>query len=249
MSEYQTVRFEQRGSIAIITLNRPDAGNSFNPLMTEELGSLWNVIKFNDDISVVIVTGAGQKHFCTGADFRGAKHAEVRSKYITRDEGIRQLTSKHVQCWKPVITAINGTVVGGGFHFVTAGDINIASNNATFFDTHVEINLLPVFEPIELALRMPREAVSRLFLLGRDERMNAQRAYELGLISEVVSPERLMPRAFELAEILAKRDLTVLMATVELIHKSREVGTRQAIQHGLTLREIAGWSHINLKRS
>ena len=66
------------------------------------------------------------------------------------------------------------------------------------------------------------------------------------LVSEVVPAERLMDRALELAGVLVKRDLTVLMATVELIYKSREVGTRQAIQQGLILREVAGWSHIQI---
>ena len=178
---FECLKFERHGEIVIVTLNRPQQGNSFNPVMTEELGRLWEIVKYDDTIKVTIVTGAGTRHFCTGADFSSYKDKEVkpRSKYTTRDEGARQLTSKHVQCWKPVITAINGMVVGGGFHFVTAGDINIASENATFFDTHVEIKLLPVFEPIELALRIPREAVSRMFLLGKDERMDAQRAFAL----------------------------------------------------------------------
>lgn len=248
MSAFETITYEKNGAIGVLTLNRPDAGNSFNIAMTQELGRCWEDIKFDDTVSVIIVTGAGTKHFCTGADFTGRRNAPKRSQYATRDEGVRQLTSKHVHCWKPVITAINGTVCGGGFHFVTAGDINLCADSATFLDTHIEIGMLPVFEPIELALRMPREAVSRMFLLGRDERMSAQRAYELGLVSEIVPQARLMERAMELAQILSKRDLGVMMGTIELIHKSREVGTRQAIQQGLALREIAGWSHANRVR-
>lgn len=248
MRSFETLKVERNGRIVTLTLNRPERGNAFDLVMTEELGHFWEEIKFDDEAAVIVVTGAGTKHFCTGADFKGHDKATKKSLYTTRDEGIRQLTSKHVQCWKPVVTAVNGMVVGGGFHFVTAGDINISADTATFFDTHVEINLLPAFEPIELALRMPREAVSRMFLLGRDDRMTAQRAYELGLVSEVVPQERLLPRAMEIAEILLKRDLTIVMATVELMHKSRELGTTQAIKQALALREIAGWSHINLKR-
>ncbi len=242
MPTFNTLKFEKRGAIALITLDRPEQKNSFNPEMTVELGRVWEDIKFDDAISVTVLTGSGEKYFCTGADFSDYDKGAVKSKYATRDEGIRTLTSKHVQCWKPVITAVNGMVVGGGFHFITAGDINIATENATFFDTHVEIGLLPVFEPIELMLRMPREAVSRMFLMGRKERMSAKRALELGLISEVVAPGQLMDRAMELAQHLAGRDLRVLMATVELIHKSRELGARQAILQGLQLRELAGWS-------
>lgn len=248
MSNFQTIEFRREGRVAVITLNRPEANNSFDTQMTRELGEAWETIKHDDGISVTVVTGSGSKYFCTGADFRKIKDAPVRSKYTTRDEGDRCLTSKHVKCWKPVVTAINGMVVGGGFHFITAGDINIASENALFFDTHVEIGLLPVFEPIELMLRMPREAVSRMFLLGRKEKITARRALELGLVSEVVAPDALMPRAMELAQMLAERDLSVLMATVELMHKARELPTTQAIRQGLVLREIAGWSVANRAR-
>ena len=245
MGAWRTLRFEKAGAIAVVTLDRPEQKNSFNPEMTFELGKVWEEIKYDDAISVAVLTGSGSKYFCTGADFSDYDKSAVKSKYATRDEGNRTLTSKHVQCWKPVITAINGMVVGGGFHFINAGDINIASENAVFFDTHVEIGLLPVFEPIELALRMPREAVSRMFLMGRKEKMSARRALELGLVSEVVQPDRLMGRAMELAEHLAQRDPRVLMGTVELLHKSRELGTRQAILQGLQLRELAGWSVTN----
>ncbi|MGD9925266.1 MAG: enoyl-CoA hydratase/isomerase family protein [Pseudorhodoplanes sp.] len=245
MSEFKTLRTDRDGRVMVITLDRPEAKNAFDHQMTVELGQVWEKVKYDDSISVAVVTGSGDKYFCTGADFREFKDAPKRSQYATRDEADRTLTSKHNKCWKPVITAVNGMVVGGGFHFLTAGDINIASENALFFDTHIEIGLLPVFEPIELMLRLPRETVSRMFLLGREEKMTASRAHELGLVSEVVPPQQLMPRAMQLANALAQRDLTCLMATVELIYKSRELPTTQAIKQGLALREIAGWSVAN----
>lgn len=248
MRSFETLKVERTGRILTLTLNRPEQGNAFDIAMTRELRELWEQVKFDDETSVIVVTGAGTRHFCTGVDFKQLEKSELKSRYATRDEGVRHLSPKHVQCWKPVIAAVNGGVVGGGFHFITAADITIAAETATFFDTHVEINLLPAFEPIELQLRMPREAVSRMFLLGRDERMTAQRAYELGLVSEVVPQEKLLPRAMELAEILVQRDLSVLMATVELMHKSRECGTTLAIKQALALREVAGWSPLNNKR-
>lgn len=240
MQDLETLRYEKDGPIATITLDRPEAHNSFNSTMVAELGRVWQDVKYDDDVHVAIVTGAGDRAFCAGVDVKELEATGTPSAYATRDEGVRQLTSKHNHCWKPVVTAINGMVVGGGFHFVVAGDINIAAESATFFDTHVGIGLVPVFEPIELARKIPWEVVSRLFLLAKGERMGAQRAMDVGMISEVVAADRLLDRARELAEILASQDLRGLMGTVEALYKSRELGTSDAIVQGLAIRELSG---------
>jgi enoyl-CoA hydratase/carnithine racemase len=215
--------------------------------MVEELERAWNDVKYDDNLAVAVVTGEGDKYFCVGADVKDFTEAAAPSKFVTRDEGVRHMTSKQNYCWKPVINAINGMVVGGGFHFMDAADINIAVDSATFFDTHVALGLVPAFEPVELLRRMPYEAVSRMFLLGKRERMTAARAYELGLISEVTARERLMPRAMELAKLLCEQNVPVMMATIELMYKSRELGVHQGILQGLMLRELAGRSLMTQK--
>lgn len=240
MNDLETLRYEKDGPIATITLDRPGAHNSFNSTMVAELGTVWQDFKDDDELHVAIVTGAGDRAFCAGVDVKELKSTDTPSQFSTRDEGVRQLTSKHNHCWKPVITAVNGMVVGGGFHFIVAGDINIACDEATFFDTHVGIGLVPVFEPIELARKIPWEVVSRLFLLAKGERMTAQRALEVGMVSEVVSGDQLMTRARELAEIVADQDLRGVMGTVEALYKSRELGTSDAIRQGLAIRELSG---------
>ncbi|MDP9092222.1 MAG: enoyl-CoA hydratase/isomerase family protein [Actinomycetota bacterium] len=240
--DLETLIYEKNGPIAVITLNRPEARNSFNSTMVGELGKVWKDVKFDDSLKVAVVTGAGNQAFCAGADVKELESSGSTSEFSTRDEGIRQLTSKHNHCWKPVITAINGMVVGGGFHFVVAGDINIACGEATFFDTHVNIGLVPVFEPIELARKIPWEVVSRLFLLAKGERMTAARAFQVGMVSEVVTRAELMPRAMDLAEIIASQDLRGLMGTVEVLYKSRGLGISDAIVQGLAIRELSGRS-------
>ncbi|MDP9082870.1 MAG: enoyl-CoA hydratase/isomerase family protein [Pseudomonadota bacterium] len=244
---YETLKYEKRGATALITLNRPQAQNAFDVKMIQELKALWADFKYDDTLAVAVVTGEGEKYFCVGADVKDFVESAERSKFVTRDEGIRYMTSKQNHCWKPVINAINGMVVGGGFHFVDAADINIAADNACFFDTHVALGLVPAFEPIELLRRLPYETVSRMFLLGKRERMSATRACELGLISEVTTRERLMPRAMELAQILSEQSIPVMMATIEVMYKSRELGAHQGILQGLMLREIAGRSVITQK--
>ncbi len=244
---YETLKYEKRGATALITLNRPQVQNAFNVKMIQELEALWTDFKYDDNLAVAVLTGEGEKYFCVGADVKDFVESAERSKFVTRDEGIRHMTSKQNHCWKPVVNAINGMVVGGGFHFVDAADINIAADTATFFDTHVALGLVPAFEPVELLRRLPYEAVSRLFLLGKRERMSATRACQLGLISEVTTRERLMPRALELAQMLSEQSIPVMMATIEVMYKSRELGVHQGILQGLLLREIVGRSVMTEK--
>src|SRR5439155_8980254 len=110
-------------------------------------------------------------------------------------------TSWQQHVWKPVITAVNGICCGGGFHWVADADIVIAATDAQFFDPHVSVGQVVAIEAIGLIRKMPFEAVMRMALIGRYERMSAQRALELGMISEIVDPPgQLRAVAQELAE-------------------------------------------------
>ena len=113
-------------------------------------------------------------------------------------------TAWHQQVWKPVITAVNGICCGGGFHWVADADIVIAASDAQFFDPHVSIGQVVSIEAIGLIRKMPAEAVMRMAFVGKYERMNAQRAYELGMISQIVDPPgQLREEAQALAEKIA----------------------------------------------
>jgi enoyl-CoA hydratase/carnithine racemase len=124
---------------------------------------------------------------------------------------------------KPVIAAVNGVCAGGGLHFVADADIVIASSSATFVDPHVSLGQASVYETIALAKKSPMESVLRLALVGRYERMPAARAYELGIVSEVVDPpERLRAHAQELAEKIARNDPNQLAATKRALWSALE---------------------------
>ena len=103
-------------------------------------------------------------------------------------------TAWHQKVWKPVITAVNGICAGGGLHFVADADIVIAAADAEFFDPHVSAGQVASFEAISLLRRIPAEAVMRMVFLGRFERLSAQRAYELGMVSQIVDPTGRPPR-------------------------------------------------------
>src|SRR3546814_13075374 len=114
---------------------------------------------------------------------------------------------------KPVIVAVNGSGCGAGLYWVTTGDIVIASDKATFFDPHVSIGLVAAREMVRLARALPRSVALRMALMGKHERMSAERAYELGMITEVVAQDKLLELAHEIADLVHSNAPPAVRAT------------------------------------
>ena len=142
--------------------------------------------------------------------------------------------------WKPVICAINGAVAGGGWHFIWQSDFSIAVEQATFLEPHVSIGWVPVREMMGLANRAPLSVVLRMAFMGSAERMPAQRAYELGIVTELVSPDRLIPRAVEIAEVIAQQAPLAVRAIKEVLHRAHELrfAQRDSFAYGDFMRRI-----------
>jgi enoyl-CoA hydratase/carnithine racemase len=221
-----TVHFAKADGVATLTLDNPKARNAFDYEMTQQLRHYWAQIQRDPEIVCAILTGAGEKAFCTGWDITSTASGDSqRFANVKRQEApYGQITAIQNRCWKPVITAVNGMCVGGGLHFVADGDIVIAADTATFFDTHCEVGLVSALEPVSLARKIPLDAVLRMALLGSAERMSAARARELGLVGEVVPAASLMARARELAAIIARQSPTALARTKRAIWTSLEHG-------------------------
>jgi enoyl-CoA hydratase/carnithine racemase len=145
--------------------------------------------------------------------------------------------------WKPVITAVNGLCAGGAFHWVADADIVICASDAQFFDPHVSVGQVVSIEAIALMRKIPVEAVMRMAFTGRHERMPADRAYQLGMVSEVVDPpERLRDRAQELAETIATNSPAAMAATKRALWGALEMGLTDACRAGA--QELVGmWGH------
>ena len=125
-----------------------------------------------------------------------------------------RITAWHLKVRKPVIAAVNGVCAGGGLHFVADSDIVMAASTATFVDPHVSVGQATAYEAIGLVRRIPAEAVMRMALVGRHERISAPRAMELGMVSQVVDPpERLREEAQRLAEMIARNSPAAMAAT------------------------------------
>ncbi len=214
---YETIQFEVAGRVATLTLNRPERMNAMNQQMKDDLRACWTRVKEEPEILVAIITGAGEA-FSTGADVEALdKKGFVkpdRWRELCMQENIRLLpTPRRMHVHKPVIAAVNGLVGGVSLDHVTEADIPIASERAQFFDPHVSLGYVSSHEMVNMVRRVPAAVAMRMALLGKYERMSAQRAYEVGLVTEVVPHDRLMVRARELAEILLKNAPLALWGT------------------------------------
>jgi enoyl-CoA hydratase len=178
---------------------------------------------------VIVHTGEGRA-FQTGVDVTEIASDGLgmqRYRQSVEDNDFH-FTAWHQHVWKPVITAVNGICAGGGFHWIADADIVIAASDAQFFDPHVSIGQVVAMEAIGLLRKMPSEAVMRMALVGRYERVSAQRAYELGFVNHVVAAGEVMAKARELAgDILAGSPL-FMRAVKELVAMSVEVGQTEA---------------------
>lgn len=237
MTTYETLLFDLRDGVAWVTLNRPDVLNSFNPTMEAELAGLWYDLQRDDDVRCVVVRGAGERAFCVGID-RDATIGEFDPDgempgYSTPwefDDPGRRLGPKANHFWKPVIAMVDGIACGGAFYLLGEADFIIASDRATFFDPHVTYNMTAAYEPVQLLQKMPLQEVLRMALLGAHERMSAQRAYEVGLVSEVVAPEDLEATVAWAAEAIASAPALNVQGTLRAIWMANEVPRSQMLE-------------------
>ncbi|WP_416967997.1 enoyl-CoA hydratase/isomerase family protein [Streptomyces sp. 4F14] len=234
--DLRTVLFEVADHVATVTLNRPEVMNGFNQRMLEEFAAVWETVKADDDIRVVVLRGAGERAFCTGMDVKEGidRHPNAWSQ---TDPG-EFLSPKLNQVWKPLVCAVHGMAAGGAFYWLNEADILICSPEATFFDPHVSYGLTAALEPIGLARRVPLGEALRIALLGLDERVSAARALQIGLVSEVVERGELWARADEIARIIAAKPPAVIQGTVRAIWESLDATRTQALRTGLSYTQI-----------
>ena len=231
--------------VATVTLNRPEVHNAFNETMQNELAALWQWIRFDESVRAVVLTGAGDKAFCTGID-RG-DIPEIEYDPFTYDDPGRKIGPKSQNLWKPVIAAVNGMACAGGFYLLGESDIIIAAENATFFDPHVTYAMTASFEPILLTNRMAFGDLVRMSLVGALERMSAQTARESGLVSEVVAPTDLLVVSHDLAARIASAPSIAVQSTLRTLWASRSLSPDQALALGNVFLQL-GTSAKNLRQ-
>ncbi len=210
---YETLEVRTDAPVGWLVFDRPDAGNAIDARMFVELEAAWAGLERDPSVEAIVNTGNGHS-FQTGLDVKQLATDREALRAIsrrTRDFALR-MTSWHCGVTKPVIAAVNGTCAGGGLHFVADADIVIAADCASFLDPHVSVGQASAFETIGLLKKVPMESVSRMALMGSHERLSAERARQIGIVSEVVDTAGLRDRARELAVIIAEQDPARLRA-------------------------------------
>lgn len=252
MAEFETVRYEESAGVAWITLDRPEVHNAFNATMARELQSIWRSLRTNGDVNCAVLTAAGEKAFCTGidrndinvdwADELAATGAQsdaaegavgFASPFMFDDPG-QFLGPKGNDLWKPVIAAVNGMACGGAFYMLGEVEFIIAADHATFFDPHVSYGMPTAFEPIHMLHKLPFPEIMRISIAGNAERMSAERAHQIGLVSEICPVTELHERAQWIAEEIASYPPLAVQGTVRALWAARDLGHKQALDQAYT---------------
>jgi enoyl-CoA hydratase len=221
---YTTVEVRRDGPVGWLVFNRPDVGNAVDAAMFTELEQGWAELDADEDVRVIVNTGNGDA-FQTGLDVRQLatdREALRQQSRRTRDFDLR-MTAWHCGVWKPVIAAVNGVCAGAGLHFVADADVVIASANATFLDPHVSVGQVSAIETIGMIRKSPMEPITRMALMGRYDRMTAERARQLGILSEVVDPAQLRERAQVIGETIARHPADQLAETKKALWGALEL--------------------------
>jgi enoyl-CoA hydratase/carnithine racemase len=234
---FQTITYEAGDDgVAVVTLDRPERHNAFDSVMCDELSGLWRTLRTDDGVRCVVLTAAGDKAFCTGIDRDGVPADEAGEEFdpFTYEDPGQRLGPKSNELWKPVIAAVNGMACGGAFYLLGEVEFLVAAEHATFFDPHVTYSMPAVFEPTLMAGRMPFGEIMRMTLMGNHERLSAQRAYEIGLVSEVVPATELLPAARRAAAAIASAPPVAVQTSLRTLWAARELSRQQAIELGNT---------------
>ncbi|MGW6140074.1 enoyl-CoA hydratase/isomerase family protein [Streptomyces sp. NPDC055140] len=223
------VETDKETGVAVVTLDRPERHNAIDLATADELTAAWQGFRFDDSVRAVVITGAGERAFCTGID-RDAEVPQPQSPYSI-DDPLVAVGPKANDLWKPVVAAVNGMACGGAFYLIGESEFVVADESATFFDPHTTYGMVSAYETIHLAQRMPFGEVARMALMGTAERISARRAYETGLVSELTGPGGALAASVRCAETIASYPTEAVQGTVRAVWAAKEAARTQALAH------------------
>ncbi|MEU2439450.1 enoyl-CoA hydratase/isomerase family protein [Streptomyces rubradiris] len=212
--------------VAVVTLDRPDRLNAIDLGMADGLRDCWRTLRFAERVRAVVLTGAGERAFCTGID-RDAVVPQPPSPYM-RDDPLLDVGPKANGLWKPVVAAVRGMACGGAFYLLGESDFVVADPTAVFFDPHTTYGMVSAYESALMALRMPYGEAARMMLMGTAERISARRAHQIGLVSEVTEEGGALAGAVRCAAVLAGYPPEGVQGTVRALWAAREAALAQA---------------------
>jgi enoyl-CoA hydratase/carnithine racemase len=222
------IDYEKEGKMAIFTVNRPEAKNALNVQAFTELHDALVDFRDDDELLVGIITGTGNEVFCSGVDVRD--FLPFLKRTANKPWQVPTTIIRGLEVWKPLIAAVNGVALGGGFELAIACDIRIASENAVFGSPKVTLGVFPGGGSTQRLPRIvPLPLAAEMLFTGK--RIDAQEAYRIGLVNKVVPLDKLMPTAKEIAEAICRASPLAVRAVKEAL--IRGMGMR--LEDGLQL--------------
>lgn len=220
------ISYEVNKGIAVIKFNRPEKLNTLTLQMYEDLGKAFQRAQSDPEVAVCILIGEGQKAFCVGADLTESIPYLNQGHYIDEWDAAHL---KHIKMNKPIIGAINGMCMGGGFEIMLGTDIRVASDKAVFALPEVSLGIVPAGGTlVRLARQIPYVRAMELILSG--EKIDAQTALDYGILNYVVKPEEVMDKAMEIAEKFLSLSTVAVQTAKEAVIKLREIPLEQAFE-------------------
>jgi enoyl-CoA hydratase len=232
MSTDETLIYQTDGAVAIVTLNRPSAMNALTPDMLARLYDAFAEFERDDRLRVAILTGAGEKSFCAGADLA-----------LTIPEGIETAVQGPTQrpfaeVFKPIIAAVNGYCIAGGLELLQGTDLRVAAEHATFGLAEVRWGIVPAAgSHVRLPRQIPWAVAMELLLTG--ERITAARAYDIGLVNRVVAADDVMNEARRLADVICRNGPVAVRTAKEIAVRSLALDVPFALEYYLAERVFA----------
>ncbi|WP_033290970.1 enoyl-CoA hydratase/isomerase family protein [Amycolatopsis jejuensis] len=230
------ITLDRQDAVAIIRFNRPDKLNALTLAMYEELGAAFAEVRDDDSIAVAILTGSGDRSFCVGADLTESIPALAEGRFdISEWDAAHQ---KHTRLYKPVIAAVNGLCLGGGFEIMLSTDLRIAADTAEFGLPESGVGVVPAGGTLtRLTRQIPYVWAMELMLQG--ERIPAAKALQYGLLNQVVPAAQVLETALECAHRLIGKSGTALATIKEAALRLGDLPQEQAFRREAEYGQVA----------
>lgn len=233
-ARFETITWEKKGEIGLLTLNRPERYNAISYQLVDEMAAVLDSLKYDTDCRVLVITGAG-KAFCSGTDLKEPRgfEGDIKEKVphlFASQRRLSDLILRLRQIPQPVIAAVNGVAAGGGMCFALASDVRIAGPSARFIASFVNVGLSG--GELGASYFLPRlvgmSRASELLLTGRD--VLADEALQIGLVSRLTTEDEVLPVAFEMAHLMLEKSALGLKMTKEILNSTLEHDLEASLQ-------------------
>ncbi|MDD5189797.1 MAG: enoyl-CoA hydratase-related protein [Dehalococcoidales bacterium] len=239
MPDNEVLIYEKKfdGKVVVMTMNRPDAGNSLNRPLSNALSEGWERFQADKDARVAILTGAGEKFFCAGADLKETTQERTGQTVLVpvKRPGIVDPLPESLRLWKPTIAAINGYAVAAGWYMAQQCDIRIASAHAEMGIAEARWNMPAAW--ISMMTRQMHMGHALEIALWGDKRITAQRAYEIGWVNRVVPKEKLMAEALDWAERMLYMAPRAVRNFKQIIYRTHTMATEEGYALALAIEQ------------